>query len=45
MMFENAAKMKANQFGENSSEVANVYHNIAIILKSLGNFKRAIEYL
>lgn len=42
MMFENAAKLRENQFSENSSEVADVYHNIALIHRSMGNFKGAI---
>lgn len=45
MMFENAAKLRENQFGENSLEVADVYHNLALINQSLGNFKDAIENL
>lgn len=45
MMFENAAKLRENQFSENSSEVADVYHNLALINQSLGDFKSAIENL
>jgi tetratricopeptide (TPR) repeat protein len=45
MMFKSAASMKVHQFGENSVEVGNIYHDIAFLYKSLGNYQSAIEYL
>lgn len=39
MMFDNAAKLREMQFHENSFEVADVYHNIALIYQSLGRYK------
>ena len=41
-MFENAVNLREKQYGENSVEVADVYHNIALINQNLKNFKSAI---
>lgn len=42
-MFDNAARLKELQFGEKSMEVADTYHNIALINQNLKNYKAAIE--
>lgn len=41
-MFENALKMRELEFGENSVELADVYHNIALIHQNMKNYKAAI---
>lgn len=42
MMFDNSAKLREMQYSESSFEVADVYHNIALIYQRLGNYKDAI---
>lgn len=42
-MFDNAVKLRINEFGDSSTEVAEVYHSISLVHQSRKNYQEAIN--